>query len=80
MVEVAVEKSKKIYWASSSDKNRPRGIKKSDFELSHILFWDFFSSIKGSNSNIHTIGGLLDASECTRVVVGPAGHEQAASE
>ena len=80
MVEVAVESFKKIYRASSSDRNRLRGIKKSGFELSHILFWKFFSSIKVSKSNIHSFGGLLDASECIRVGVGPAGHGQRASE
>ena len=80
MVEVAAESFKKIYRVSSSDRNRPRGIEKSDFELSHILFWKFFSSTKGSKSNIHSFGGLLDARKCIRVVVGPAGHGQRASE
>ena len=80
MVKVADENFKKIYRASRSDMNRPRGIKKSDFELSHILFWKFFSSIKGSKSNIHSFGGLLYTSECIRVVVGQAGHGQRASE
>ena len=49
MVKVAVENFKKIYRASRSDRNRPRGIKKSDFELSHILFWKFFPALKVQN-------------------------------